>query len=239
MDGRPNYFIHASKGILQTTHGTLSQALRPIIGLPVGTLSGPTFANEVFLGLPATIVLALPQEIPDGDASFLQVMLSSPRFRIYLSRDVFGVELCGALKNILAIASGVVDALNLGMNTRAALLTRGLADISCLVEKVGGQAETVMGLAGMGDLLLTATGPQSRNRIFGEMIGKGMSIQDALDSMGEQVVEGAQTARAALGLAADAGAEMPITKEVVRLLDGEDLHAAVDNLMRRNLKGEW
>jgi glycerol-3-phosphate dehydrogenase (NAD(P)+) len=239
MDGRPNCFIHASKGILQGMHGTLSQALGPIIGLPVGALSGPTFANEVFLGLPAAIVLALPPEVPGGDAARLQAMLSSPRFRIYLSRDVFGVELCGALKNILAIAGGVLDALNLGMNARAALLTRGLAEISCLVEKLGGQAETVMGLAGMGDLLLTATGPQSRNRIFGEMIGKGMSIQDALASMGEQVVEGAQTARAALGLAADAGVEMPITKEVVRLLDGEDLHAAVDNLMRRNLKGEW
>lgn len=235
---RPNLLIHVSKGILQSTHGRLSAALEPIFGVPVGVLSGPTFADEVFRELPAAIVLAMPDAIPDDECLRLQTLLASPRLRVYLSRDVVGVELCGALKNILAIAAGLLEALNLGMNTRAAMLTRGLAEMSRLVDRLGGRPETVMGLAGMGDLLLTATGPQSRNRKFGELLGKGISPQSAAKSMGEQVVEGVYTARAAMELAMEVGVELPITQEVIRLLDGADPKIAVDNLMRRDLKTE-
>jgi glycerol-3-phosphate dehydrogenase (NAD(P)+) len=243
---RPRHFVHVSKGILASadgapsgTLGTLSGALEPILGLPVGVLSGPTFADEVFCQKPSAIVLAMPHSIAQEEAVRMQAMLATPRLRVYLSRDVLGVELCGALKNILAIAGGLLDSLGLGLNARAAMLTRGLAEMARFVEKLGGQPETVMGLAGMGDLLLTATGPQSRNRTFGELLGKGSTPAEAFASMGEQVVEGAHTAKAALELAKAAGIDMPIAQEVVRLLDGEDPKAAVDNLMKRGLKAEW
>jgi len=243
---RPRHFIHVSKGILASADGapsgslgTLSGALEPILGLPVGALSGPTFADEVFSQKPSAIVLAMPRSVAQEEAVRLQAMLATPRLRVYLSRDVLGVELCGALKNILAIAGGLLDSLGLGLNARAAMLTRGLAEMARLVEKLGGQPETVMGLAGMGDLLLTATGPQSRNRTFGELLGRGSTPAEAFASMGEQVVEGAHTAKAALELAKAAGIDMPIAQEVVRLLDGEDSKAAVDNLMKRSLKAEW
>jgi glycerol-3-phosphate dehydrogenase (NAD(P)+) len=236
---RPRLMVHVSKGILQATHGRLSQALEPILSVPIGVLSGPSFADEVFRQLPAAIVLALPGEVSDGECQSLQALFASPRFRVYLSRDVVGVELCGALKNVLAIAVGLLEALDLGMNARASLLTRGLAEMSRLVDRLGGRPETVMGLAGMGDLLLTATGHQSRNRTFGELIGRGMSFQQAAESMGEQVVEGVHTAKAALTLANEVGVELPITNEVIRLLDGEDPGKAVDNLMSRDLKAEY
>jgi len=235
---RPRLLIHVSKGILASTHERLSQALEPIFGVPVGVLSGPTFASEVFHQLPTAIVLGLPYTVSDEESQYMQALLASPRFRVYLSRDIVGVELCGALKNILAIAGGLLEALNLGMNARAALLTRGLAEMSRLVDRLGGRPETVMGLAGMGDLLLTATGPQSRNRAFGELVGRGMSPQCAAESMGEQVVEGLHTARAAMALAMEFGVELPITQEVIRLLDGEAPSEAVDNLMLRSLKTE-
>ncbi|MDR0498876.1 MAG: NAD(P)-dependent glycerol-3-phosphate dehydrogenase [Holophagales bacterium] len=235
---RPKLLIHVSKGILQTTYGRLSQALRPILSVPVGVLSGPSFADEVFRQLPAAVVLALPDEVSDAESQDLQALLASPRFRVYLSRDVVGVELCGALKNVLAIAAGLLEALNLGMSARASLLTRGLAEMLRLVDRLGGRPETVMGLAGMGDLLLTATGHQSRNRKFGELIGRGMSFQQAAENMGEQVVEGVHTAKAALALANETGVELPITNEVIRLLDGEDPRKAVDALMLRDLKAE-
>jgi glycerol-3-phosphate dehydrogenase (NAD(P)+) len=241
-DARPRHFVHVSKGILASGGGSLgllSSALGPLVGLPVGALSGPTFADEVFAQKPSAIVLAMPRSVPQEEAARIQAMLAAPRLRVYLSRDVAGVELCGALKNILAIAGGLLDALDLGLNARAAMLTRGIAEMARLVEKLGGDMETVMGLAGMGDLLLTATGPQSRNRAFGELLGRGLSTAEAMASMGEQVVEGAHTAKAALRLAREAGVEMPIAQEVMRLLDGEDPKSAVDNLMKRSLKAEW
>jgi glycerol-3-phosphate dehydrogenase (NAD(P)+) len=235
---RPKSLVHVSKGILRSTHGRLSAALEPIVGAPVGVLSGPTFASEVYDRLPAAIVLALPENVPDGDCQRLQEMLATPRLRVYLSRDVVGVELCGALKNVLAIAAGALESLDLGMNARAALLTRGLAEMSRLVDRLGGRPETVMGLAGMGDLLLTATGGQSRNRAFGEMLGRGMSPADATDSTGEQVAEGVHSAVAAMAMAAETGVELPITREVLRLLEGRDPKTAVDALMGRDLKAE-
>ncbi len=234
---RPEMLLHVSKGILMDSHQRLSQVLGPIVGLPVGALSGPSFADEVARDLPAAVVLALPPEVEEERARQIQSLLATPRLRLYLSRDVTGVELCGALKNVLAVASGLVEALGLGNNARAALLTRGMVEMARLVEAMGGRPETVMGLAGTGDLFLTATG-QSRNRRFGLMVGSGTSPQEAMASMGEQVVEGVYTTEAALLLAKDLGVELPITQEVARLLRGADPQEAVSQLMKRSLKSE-
>jgi glycerol-3-phosphate dehydrogenase (NAD(P)+) len=235
---RPELLISVSKGILQDSLQRVTQVLEPMLGVPVGVLSGPTFADEVSRSLPAAILLALPATVADERARELQALLATPSLRVYLSRDVTGVELCGAFKNILAIAAGLVEALGLGNNARAALITRGLAEMTRLVEGMGGRPETVMGLAGMGDLLLTATGAQSRNRRFGYMLGQGMSAAEATASLGDQVVEGAFTTEAALGLARQLGVELPITQEVSRLLQGADPRESVQRLMLRSLKQE-
>ena len=235
---RPELLIHVSKGILLDSHKRLSETLEPILGVPVGVLSGPTFSDEVAQNLPAALVLALPPTIEEERAKQLQTLLATPRLRIYLSRDVPGVELCGALKNVLAIAAGLVESLGLGHNAKAALVTRGLAEMTRLMERLGGRPETAVGLAGMGDLLLTATGPQSRNRRFGALVGSGMSPKAAAASMGEQVVEGVATTDAALALAESVGVELPITSVISRLLQGEDPHEAVAHLMGRALKSE-
>lgn len=235
---RPELVIHASKGILQEGHQRLSPVLENLLNLPVGVLSGPTFADEVARNLPSAIVLALPEAVPDARAQELQGVLATQRLRIYLSRDIIGVELCGALKNVLAIAAGLVESLELGHNAKAALITRGLVEMGRLVEALGGRPETVTGLAGMGDLFLTATGAQSRNRRFGAMLGQGHSPKAATASMGEQVVEGAYTTDAALSLAKSVGVELPITEEVSRLLQGSDPLEAVTRLMKRSLKSE-
>ena len=235
---KPSLLIHSSKGVLQESHLTLSQALEPLMGVPVGVLSGPTFADEVARGLPSAIVLALPEKVDEAAASELQHFLATERLRVYRSHDVMGAELCGALKNVLAIAAGLVEGLGLGHNARAALITRGLAEMARLVDARGGQRETVMGLAGMGDLMLTAVGPQSRNRRLGAELAKGVGLEAALATLGGQVAEGVSTTAAALALAASAGVELPITEAVAGLLKGEDPRAAVDGLMRRSLKEE-
>jgi glycerol-3-phosphate dehydrogenase (NAD(P)+) len=235
---RPELLLHASKGILLNNHKRLSETLEPLLQMPVGVLSGPTFSDEVSRNLPAALVLALPATIEDDRAMQLQALLATPRLRIYLSRDVVGVELCGAFKNVLAIAAGLVESLGLGLNAKAALMTRGLAEMARLVEKLGGRSETVMGLAGMGDLMLTATGPQSRNRRFGALVGSGRSPKAAMATMGEQVVEGIATTDAALALAQTVDVELPITTVISRLLQGEDPHEAVSHLMKRSLKSE-
>jgi len=235
---RPELVVHVSKGILQSTHQTLSQALTGVLDVPVGVLSGPSFADEVSLGVPTAIVLAMPGTVSDERAKALQAQLACDKLRIYLSRDVVGTELCGALKNVLAIAAGLVDGLQLGYNARAALITRGLAEMSRLVEVLGGQPATVMGLAGMGDLLLTATGPQSRNRTFGELVGRGQSVGAARDALGGQVIEGMFTCDAALALGKAHGLDLPIAAEVQRLLNGESPQEAVRRLMTRSLKSE-
>jgi glycerol-3-phosphate dehydrogenase (NAD(P)+) len=234
----PDLLLHSSKGILEDGHRTLSQALEPMLGLKVGVLSGPTFADEVAKGLPSAIVLALPGSVDPARATELQHQLASERLRIYLSQDVLGAELCGALKNVLAIAAGLVEGLGLGHNARAAMITRGLAEMARLVAALGGSPETVMGLAGMGDLMLTATGPQSRNRRLGAELSRGVGLQAALDSLGGQVAEGVFSTEAALALGASCGVELPITEAVDRLLKGEAPQAAVERLMKRSLKSE-
>jgi glycerol-3-phosphate dehydrogenase (NAD(P)+) len=235
---RPELLIHGSKGILQGSHKRVTEVLEPLLQVPVGVLSGPSFADEVARERPTAIILALPAPVPDARARQWQALLAAPNLRIYLNRDVPGVELCGAFKNILAIAAGLVEALGLGNNARAALITRGLAEMSRLVDLLGGRPETVMGLAGMGDLLLTATGAQSRNRRFGFMLGQGMTPEAAARAIGDQVVEGAFTTEAALGLAKEHGLELPITQEVGRLLQGADPRESVRRLMQRSLKEE-
>ena len=217
---RPELVVHVSKGILQSTHQTLSQALTGVLDVPVGVLSGPSFADEVSLGVPTAIVLAMPGTVSDERAKALQAQLACDKLRIYLSRDVVGTEL------------------KLGYNARAALITRGLAEMSRLVEVLGGQPATVMGLAGMGDLLLTATGPQSRNRTFGELVGRGQSVGAARDALGGQVIEGMFTCDAALALGKAHGLDPPIAAEVQRLLNGESPQEAVRRLMTRSLKSE-
>jgi len=233
---RPELLIHVSKGILQGSCLRISEVLEPILQVPVGVLSGPTFADEVARDLPTAILLALPPAVADERALQLQALAATPNLRVYLSRDVVGVELCGAFKNILAIAAGLVESLGLGNNARAALITRGLAEMARLVECMGGQAETVMGLAGMGDLLLTATGAQSRNRRFGAMLGQGLDPAQATAALDHQVAEGVFTTEAALGMARRMGLELPITQEVGRLLEGADPLESVKRLMQRSLK---
>lgn len=234
----PDLLLHTSKGILAERHQRLSEALEPLLGIPVGVLSGPTFADEVARNLPSAMVLALPLKVYNSRAVELQHELATEYLRIYLSRDVVGVELCGALKNILAIAAGLVENLGLGHNARAALITRGLAEIARLVAAMGGDPDTVVGLAGMGDLLLTATGPQSRNRRLGAYLAEGKTLEEAQDLMGGQVMEGASTTKAALALGLQWGVELPIAEEVSRLLDGANPKEAVGRLMNRSLKSE-
>ncbi len=234
----PELLLHTSKGILAQTHQRLSESLEHLLGLPVGVLTGPTFADEVAQQLPSALVMALPAAISDARAVELQHQLATERLRIYLSRDVIGAELCGALKNVLAIAAGLVEKLGLGHNARAALITRGLAEMARLVAAMGGAPDTVMGLAGMGDLLLTATGPQSRNRRLGAYLAEGRSLAEAQELMGGQVMEGASTTQAALALGRQWGVDLPIAEEVGRLLDGADPREAVARLMTRSLKSE-
>ena len=208
---------------------TLGSAMAPAL------LSGPTFAREVALGLPTAVTVASP------DAAFaedLAQLLSGPDFRAYTSSDVPGAELGGAVKNVMAIAAGISDGLGFGANSRAALITRGLHEIMRLGETLGGQRETFMGLAGVGDLVLTCTDDQSRNRRLGLALGRGEHRDQAIKTIG-QAVEGVHTAREVVELARRHGVEMPISEQVCRVLfEDHDPHQAVHELLGRSLKPE-
>ncbi|MCP4897503.1 MAG: NAD(P)-dependent glycerol-3-phosphate dehydrogenase [bacterium] len=230
--------VSASKGIEIQSLRRMDELAWEILNLPSSrfcALSGPTFAREVINGDPSAAVLACP----DIDiASRLQEGFSDYHLRCYAARDLVGVELAGALKNVIAIAAGIVDGLGLGFNTQAALMTRGLHEITRLGVAAGASATTFRGLAGMGDLVLTSTGGLSRNRTVGQRMGKGESLEDILGSMRE-VVEGVRTTPAALRLATNLGVEMPITAAMARLLAGEtDPKTALRELMLRELKKE-
>jgi glycerol-3-phosphate dehydrogenase (NAD(P)+) len=228
--------VSATKGLEESTHLRMSEVIRETLedSWPV-VLSGPTFAREVALGEPTALVAASADL---ARAKRIQERFSSPSFRIYTNDDVLGVELGGALKNVIALAAGVATGLGLGNNPRAALLTRGLAEISRLVEAMGGRRDTLFGLAGMGDLFLTATGHLSRNRQVGIELGKGRSLGEILAGM-DQVAEGVRTTHAALDLAAAHGVEMSIVRQMDRLLRGETTAAEVmRELMTRPLKSE-
>lgn len=203
--------------------------------LPAGVLSGPSFAQEVALGQPTALVAASSEA---HVRSTLVDAFHSPSLRVYANDDIVGVEVGGAVKNVLAIATGLCDGLNLGLNARAALITRGLAEMTRLGVALGARAETFMGLSGLGDLVLTATGDLSRNRQVGMALARGLSLQQALDALGH-VAEGVYCARTVLQRSSRLGVEMPITQAVVALLDGQIQPAqALARLMGRHAAGE-
>lgn len=203
--------------------------------LMAGVLSGPSFAQEVARGQPTALVAASSQAIV---RSTLVEAFHSPSLRVYANDDVVGVEVGGAVKNVLAIATGLCDGLSLGLNARAALITRGLAEMTRLGVALGARAETFMGLSGLGDLVLTATGDLSRNRQVGMALARGLSLPQALGSLGH-VAEGAYCARTVLQRSISIGVEMPITQAVVALLDGQIEPAqALARLMGRHAAGE-
>ena len=229
-------FVSTAKGIEPDTLKRMTEILREHYpNAAVAALSGPTFAEGVARGDPTAAVLASR----DGEwAQRLQTALSSPGFRLYRSDDVVGVELAGALKNVVAIAAGIVSGLGFGPNTLAALVTRGLAEIGRIVRAGGGQERTVHGLAGIGDLMLTCTGTQSRNRFVGEQVGRGRRLSEVLVEMPE-VAEGARTCLAVPRLAAAGGVEAPIAEAVVQVLyENVPPREAVERLMTRALRSE-
>ena len=226
-----------TKGIDPTSHVLLSQLVADKWGktFPIAVVSGPSFAREVAQLLPTALVVA------SNDAPYLQTMhtiFHRDNIRAYLTDDIIGVQLCGAVKNVLAIACGVSDGLRYGANAKAALITRGLAEMSRLGLRLGARQETFMGLAGIGDLVLTCTDDQSRNRRFGLQIGQGISLLDAEKHIG-QVVEGKYNAAQICALARQYHVEMPICEEVNALLQGQiNAQQAVINLMSRPPRGE-
>lgn len=231
--------ISATKGIEEGSLELMSQVVTHawLRGNPdqLTVLSGPSFAGEVAKELPTAITLAGSDRALVRD---LQTMLMTPRFRVYGSSDVVGVQIGGALKNVIALAAGVVDGLGLGHNTRAALITRGLAEIIRLGQAMGADVRTFYGLSGVGDLVLTSTGPASRNHQVGLRLGQGERLGDILDSM-QAVAEGVRTARAAFGLAQRHHVEMPIVREVYAVLfEGKSCGHAVNDLMERGAKEE-
>lgn len=231
-------FIATSKGIESGTGRRTTEIIEHVTGRRhgVGVLSGPTFALEVAQGLPAAAVVAAREPEVSG---FVQEVLSSPTMRLYRSADVCGVEIAGAAKNVVAIAAGIVDGLKLGHNTRAALLTRALAEIRRLGTRVGGAPDTFAGLAGVGDLVLTATGDLSRNRRVGLALAAGRSLSEAVGALGGETAEGVATASAMRDLARDQDVELPIVETVCDILSGLiPPREAVRKLMTRDLKEE-
>ena len=224
--------LWASKGFDPSSGRLLHEVAAQLlpVGAPLGVLSGPTFAGEVARGLPAAVTLASTAE---GFAREWAVRLANPRLRVYTSNDITGVQIAGAVKNVLAIAAGIADGLGFGANTRAALVARGLSEMARLGEAAGGRAATFMGLAGLGDLVLTCTDDQSRNRRFGLALAGGASPGDAAAALG-QVVEGVETSAQVMALARRFGVEMPICEQVRAVLTGaSSAVAAVEALLAR------
>lgn len=228
--------VVATKGIEAESFALMTDVVeKEVAGRPVVALSGPSFAAEVAQRQPTAIVAASRNPV---HAALVQTAFSSPVFRVYTHDDVAGVELGGALKNVMAIAVGIADGVGLGYNTRAALITRGLAEITRLGVPLGANPATFAGLAGMGDLVLTCTGPLSRNRTLGVEVGKGRTLDEALAGR-ETVAEGVATARNALALAERQGVSMPIVAAVNGILfDGVAARDAIQTLMTRELRGE-
>jgi len=227
----------ATKGFEQGTGRLPHQVAHEVLGStwPIAVLSGPTFAKEVGSGLPTAIAVASPDP---AFAAAIARSISGLNFRAYTSDDIVGVEVGGAVKNVLAIGAGIADGMGYGANTRIALITRGLAEMTRLGEALGAKRETFMGLAGLGDLVLTCTDNQSRNRRFGLAIAAGKNPADALADIG-QVVEGFQAARAVHEVATRLGVDMPICDATYRVLyEGLDVRQAVQELMAREIRPE-
>jgi glycerol-3-phosphate dehydrogenase (NAD(P)+) len=236
---RDMIFVSATKGIENGSLMRMSEVIIDTIGSQfapkVAALSGPTFASEVAAGEPTALVAA---SISEEVRTLVQRELSTPRFRLYTNPDIVGVEIGAAVKNIIAIAAGVVEGLGLGSNTTAALITRGLAEITRLAVACGGRRETLSGLAGLGDLVLTAYGPLSRNRQVGVALAQGRSIDDITSSM-RMVAEGVKTARSTVELARHLGVEMPIVNKMYSVLyEGLKPQDALNDLMERKLREE-
>ena len=231
--------VSATKGLETRRLMRMSEVIRGVVGARFSprltVLSGPSFAREVVRGDPTAVVAASEDR---EAAQLVQREFSSRALRLYTSSDVVGVEIGGAVKNVIAIAAGVIEGLGLGHNPTAALITRGLAEITRLAIACGGRRETLAGLAGMGDLVLTCTGALSRNRTVGVELGKGRTLPDILGSM-RMVAEGVKTTTATVSLAEKHGVEMPITRQVHRILEGQiPPREAIRELMERTLKEE-
>ena len=231
-------FVSATKGLEVGSMLRMSEIIAGVVtGFParVAALSGPTFAKEVAHGDPTALVVASP----DRDLSqCVQTAFSGPTFRLYTSEDTIGVEIGGAVKNVIAIGSGVIHGMGLGHNVTAALITRGLAEITRLAVAMGGRATTLAGLAGLGDLVLTCTGELSRNRTVGIELARGRRLDEIIGSM-KTVAEGIRTTDAAVELARRFGVEMPIAEQMYQMLyHGLSPREAIRRLMERSLKGE-
>jgi glycerol-3-phosphate dehydrogenase (NAD(P)+) len=235
-------FVSATKGLEDGSLARMTEVIAQVLyekkNFPVriGAMSGPSFAKEVARGDPTAITIASE----DAElAQTVQQSLSDPRFRLYTNQDMVGVELGGSLKNVIAIAAGVCDGLGLGHNSVAALITRGLAEMTRLVVACGGKRETMSGLAGLGDLVLTCTGGLSRNRTVGVELGRGRQLPDIIAGMHGMVAEGVLTTSAAVGLAKSRRIEMPITEKMHAILhDGKSPREAIHELMTRSAKSE-
>jgi glycerol-3-phosphate dehydrogenase (NAD(P)+) len=237
--GGRSVVVSTAKGIEEQTAATMDQVMSEVMGPTIATrcavLSGPTFAREMLTRSPTAAVVA---SIETDVAVRVQHEISTDWFRAYTSEDVIGVELAGAVKNVMAIAAGIIDGLGLGHNARAALITRGLAEIRRLGAQLGAQSETFAGLAGMGDLVLTCTGDLSRNRTVGKRLGQGQTLRQILDSMRE-VAEGVRTTRSVHQLSRTLGVEMPIVDQVHKMLyEDKPPSTAIAELMQRTLKAE-
>jgi len=236
--GARTMVVSASKGIENKTHLTMTGVLKETLGLGddrVAVLSGPSFAVEVARKLPTVVTVASRSQ---ALAQMVQQVFATPYFRVYTSQDTIGVELGGSVKNVIAIAAGIIDGLGLGLNTRAALITRGMTEIRRLGKRLGADPRTFTGLAGYGDLILTCTGDLSRNHTLGRQIAAGRKLSDILGEM-RMVAEGVRTARSVYNLSNRLGVEMPICHQTYRILY-EDLppREALYQLMTRDLKSE-
>lgn len=237
VDGAP-LVISASKGVedetLKTMAGVLHDTMPPALRSRIGALSGPSFAREVARGMPTAVTIAAAA----AAAAEAQAVFTTSFFRVYTSDDLVGVELGGAVKNVIALAAGVSDGLGFGHNTRAALITRGIAEVMRLGARMGADPRTLAGLSGMGDLVLTCTGDLSRNRSVGLRLGKGEKLADILAEM-KMVAEGVRNAKSVHHLARKLGVDMPITEQMYLLLhEGKPARQVVVDLMSRESKPE-
>lgn len=234
--------VSATKGLENETHMRMTEVITQVVKTAmgfdprIGALSGPSFAKEVARGDPTAITIASH----DNElAATVQREFSDPRFRLYTNDDMIGVELGGALKNVIAIAAGICAGLELGHNSIAALITRGLSEMTRLVIACGGRQETMSGLAGLGDLVLTCTGGLSRNRTVGVELGRGRKLPEIITGMHGMVAEGVFTTHAAVGLARSHQIEMPITEQMHAILhNGKSPSDAIRDLMTRSVKSE-
>ena len=228
--------ISASKGIERGTLMTISSVLKELTGHEVAALSGPSFAKEVIKNLPTAVTLATENR---NTGFLLQELFNTNTFRVYTHNDILGVEIGGALKNVIAIAAGISDSLGLGNNARASLITRGLAEITRLGVAMGAEEKTFAGLSGLGDLVLTCTSALSRNYTLGIKLGQGMKLKDILEQT-VSVVEGVETAESAFELSNKYNVEMPIVGQVYKIIyEGKDPVLAVSDLMSRSMKPEF